>query len=99
GDPRPGLPGTLETFTTPPLPPGAWYFKVKVLTDGSSQGQPVGVADHHSYGGASAAPHEPPGGQPGSPDRAAPPAASAAPGVTARAAAAGSGAEVVFPPL
>jgi hypothetical protein len=42
GEPTPGTPGTLETYTTPKLPAGDLHFAVKVLTErpgGADEGQ------------------------------------------------------------
>jgi hypothetical protein len=39
GEPTPGRAGSVETWRTPVLPPGAWHFKVKVLAD-----RPIGSA-------------------------------------------------------
>jgi PcRGLX-like protein central beta sandwich domain len=59
GEPTPGAPGTPETFTTPPLPAGTWYFAVKALTRPLDD-MPLG--DVHLPGGPR--PGQPPAGPP-----------------------------------
>jgi hypothetical protein len=70
GEPGPGPAGTTETWRTPVLPPGAWYFKVKVLLDRpagplASPDLPVGTPQLPGGGvGSSPAPSAPhPGAQ------------------------------------
>ncbi|MFQ5599420.1 MAG: hypothetical protein ACE5G2_02570 [Candidatus Krumholzibacteriia bacterium] len=47
GEPPPGPAGTQESYTTPVLPPGTWFFKVKALTGTAmpSTGEPAPAPD------------------------------------------------------
>jgi hypothetical protein len=43
GEPEPWLRGALESYTTPDLPAGTWYFKVKVLTSAARARTPIPI--------------------------------------------------------
>ena len=52
GEPAPLAAGELQTWRTPPLPPGDWFFAVKILGDGRLRGSGTPVAPGSSNRGA-----------------------------------------------